>query len=75
MAGSGVNEENVHDIVQQTGVQAIHFSARSIHPSSMEYRNPFIAAMGSEEGSEYQCRTVDAETVKRMRSLAQAVQH
>ncbi len=71
MAGSGVNESNVESIVGKTGVGAIHFSAKAYHDSMMQYRNAAIAGMGASAGSEYQCRTVDEEVVKRMRQLAE----
>jgi copper homeostasis protein len=71
MAGSGVNESNVESIVRKTGVGAIHFSAKAYHDSMMQYRNAAIAGMGASGGSEYQCRTVDEEVVKRMRQLAE----
>ena len=70
MAGSGVNEETVKQVVSKTGVQEIHFSATAFRESKMKYRNVDIAAMGEEQGSEFQVRTVDPERVRKIRMLA-----
>jgi len=75
MPGSGVNENTVAQIVSKTGAQEIHFSAMSSEPSKMVYKNPAIAGMGSDEGSEYLLRTVDPERVKTIKSLATNAAH
>ena len=71
MAGSGVNEETVEEIVATTGVSEIHFSAAAFRDSGMEYYNEKITAMGSERGAEYKIRTVDPARVRRTRQLAE----
>jgi len=71
MPGSGVNEEAVEKIVSETHVNEIHFSAVAFRDSAMQYRNPAISAMGSEEGSEFKYRTVDPERVRIIRKLAE----
>lgn len=71
MAGSGVNEETVGEIVSTTGVNEIHFSAVTYKDSVMQFKNPHITAMGADEGSEYKYRTVDPERVKRIRALSE----
>jgi copper homeostasis protein len=73
MPGSGVNENTVEEILKKTGAKEIHFSATAYRDSSMQYRNPAIAAMGSEEGSEFKYRTVDPNRVRAMRTLAEAL--
>lgn len=73
MPGSGVNENTVEEIVRKTGATEIHFSATAFRDSAMQYRNPAIAGMGSEEGSEFKYRTVDPQRVRAMRKLAEAV--
>lgn len=73
MAGSGVNENTVAQIVRQSGVKEIHFSATAFDESPMKYRNANIAGMGSEEGSEFKIRTVDPERVRKIRSIADSV--
>lgn len=71
MAGSGVNEKVVEELVQKSGVKEIHFSAMTTKPSGMEYKNVDIAGMGSASGSEFLLRTVDPEVVRKIRSLAE----
>ncbi|HEY8937730.1 MAG TPA: copper homeostasis protein CutC [Cyclobacteriaceae bacterium] len=72
MPGSGVNENTVSEIVKQTGTKEIHFSATAFRESAMVFRNPSIAGMGSDEGSEFKLRTVDPDRVKKIRALAEA---
>lgn len=74
MAGSGVDEGCVREIVEQTGVEEIHFSATTSRPSGMVYMNSRIAGMGNQEGSEYKIRTVDPQRVKETRAIAEAAQ-
>jgi copper homeostasis protein len=71
MAGSGVNEACVQEIVSTTGVNEIHFSATAFKDSRMEFRNPAIAAMGSNEGSEFKLRTVDPDRIRNTRRLVE----
>jgi Uncharacterized protein involved in copper resistance len=73
MAGSGVNEENVEEIVRSTGVQEIHFSAMTFRESGMQYINEKIATMGLAGSGEYKLRTVDPHRVKATRALAEAI--
>jgi copper homeostasis protein len=70
MAGSGVNEKTVREIVSDTNIHEIHFSASSSRASQMEFRNPSIAAMGEEGKDEYAVRTVDPERVRKIIELA-----
>ena len=73
MAGSGVNEKTVAEIVSQTNVHEIHFSATSSRPSQMTFKNPSIAAMGEKGEDEYAVRTVDPERVRRIIELGRRV--
>jgi copper homeostasis protein len=72
MAGSGVDESTVAEIVKSTKVREVHFSAKSFRDSIMQFRNPNIATMGSGGSNEYKCRTVDPDKVRLIRSLAEA---
>ncbi len=71
MAGSGVNEDTVAEIVKTTAVNEIHFSATTFKDSIMQFRNPHIAAMGEEAGAEFKYRSVDPERVRRIRLFAE----
>lgn len=70
MPGSGVNENTVAEIIQKSGAKEIHFSAVSSRDSAMQFRNPQIAGMGSDEGAEFRLRTVDPEKIRKTRALA-----
>lgn len=65
MPGSGVNENNVADLVRFTGVTEVHSSARIHVSSKMEYKNDHIV-MGDSVGDEY---AVDVTGVDRVRSI------
>ena len=71
MPGSGIHEDSIQEIISKTGVEEVHFSALAFKDSGMEFRNPAIAAMGSNEGSEFKLRTVDPDRVRRIRKLAE----
>ncbi|MBL7858645.1 MAG: copper homeostasis protein CutC [Cyclobacteriaceae bacterium] len=71
MPGSGVNEDTVSDIVATSGATEIHFSAQSFCESTMTFRNPAIAGMGSDEGSEFLLRSVDPERIRKIRAMAE----
>ena len=73
MAGSGVNENVVEQLVSITRVKEIHFSATTSKASAMVFRNEDISGMGSDSGSEFQLRTVDPERVRKIRALAEGV--
>jgi copper homeostasis protein len=71
MAGSGVNEKCVEEIVRKTKVNEIHFSATAFRPSDMAFNNKNLAAMGSDAEHEFDVRTVDPEVIRRVRALAE----
>ena len=74
MAGSGVNEDTVEEIVTKTSAREIHFSAVAFRDSAMAYHQEKISGMGQQEGQEYKLRTVDPQRVRRTRALAEAVE-
>jgi copper homeostasis protein len=71
MAGSGVNEETVDEIVRTTNVNEIHFSAATYRASAMEHVNAKIGSMGQVGVGEYQVRTVDPQRVRATRAIAE----
>ena len=73
MAGSGVNEDTVEDVISKSKIMEIHCSSTAFKDSPMIYRNSRIAGMGSEEGSEFRLRVVDPERVKKIRQIAESV--
>ena len=62
MPGSGINQNNVADLVKYTKVQEIHSSAKIPMQSKMEYKNDHIL-MG-DFGEEYTFEQTDVEIVK-----------
>lgn len=70
MAGSGVNESTVQEIVSKTGVEEIHFSATALRQSPMVFQNQNITTMGEEGKSEFKLRTVDPGRIRKIRDLA-----
>ncbi len=73
MPGSGVNENTVGEIIVKSRAKEIHFSATTMRSSEMVYRNPQIAGMGSDEGSEFKLRSVDPERIRKIREIAMLV--
>ena len=68
MAGGGVNPENAHKFLE-TGVQALHFSAKKIKPSRMTYRNPEVPIMQTNAMSDYDLLAVDVEKIRKMAEI------
>lgn len=65
MAGSGVNPANVGRIAA-TGVDAVHFSARSMRESGMTWRNPAISMGGVAGIPEFASPCANEATVRRI---------
>jgi len=65
MAGAGITEKNVRQLVAVTGVREIHASLRSSLPGPMRYRNELIS-MGAVKGQEYERLVATEETVRSM---------
>lgn len=65
MAGSGVNAFNVREIAA-TGVDAVHFSARRMRESGMNWRNPAVSMGGCSGVPEYATVAADEELICRI---------
>jgi copper homeostasis protein len=68
MAGAGLNENNVRQVVLATGVGEVHASLRATTPGPMRYRNERIT-MGGVQGQEYSRQVVSEEKVRRFVTL------
>lgn len=68
MAGSGVLAANAAMLLG-AGVDALHFSAKRMAPSGMNYRNPRISMGGSASVDEYALREVDEAEVNEILKL------
>jgi len=71
MAGAGVSEVTVEEIIKRSGVSNIHFSATAYRESPMQYANEKISGMGNPGEGEYKLRTVDPQRVRATRALAE----
>lgn len=69
MAASGIEEHNIAELLQRTGVREVHASLRSAVASSMRYQNEQIS-MGAIKGREYQRFVADQQKVRRLLSAA-----
>jgi copper homeostasis protein len=67
MAGSGITEINVADLVMFTGVTEVHGTLQARVQSQMKYNNDHII-MGSSYGDEY---AIDITSVQRVRDVIQ----
>jgi copper homeostasis protein len=63
LAGSGVTEQNIRELHEQTGLHEFHFSAREPQPSAMQYVNPnlYMGRPGANEAA------LDYTTARRVR--------
>jgi copper homeostasis protein len=73
MAGSGINEQTVEEVVRVSQVDEIHFSATAYRESLMNFHNENLSSMGSDSQHEFQVRSVDPEKIGLIRSLADRV--
>lgn len=68
MPGSGINLENIKDILGIDGVKEIHLSAKKRVKSKMSYRNTYIN-MGRDNGDEYSIYQTDENIVRNIRAF------
>ncbi|RMG31435.1 MAG: copper homeostasis protein CutC [Bacteroidetes bacterium] len=66
MAGGGVNESNIAEILTQTGINEIHLTGRHKVPSKMIYRNERVF-MGVPHAPEYEKLITDPSRIRHMR--------
>ncbi|MDR2465865.1 MAG: copper homeostasis protein CutC [Prevotellaceae bacterium] len=66
MAGSGVNPENVAELVESTGAREVHVSGKHRVEGGMKFRNTDIMMGGLPGIPEYEIDVTDAETVRRI---------
>jgi copper homeostasis protein len=66
MAGSGINPENVRDLVEYTGIDEVHISGKRRVAGGMLYRNPKINMGGLPGIPEYEKDVTDSETVRQI---------
>ena len=69
LAGCGVNETNIRQLAQDTGIREFHFSAREKVKSLMTFTNPEVT-MGAKDADEY---SRDVTTARRVRATIEAL--
>jgi len=69
IAGSGIDESNVAQVIETTGVREIHATLRTSVPSAMRYHNTGVS-MGSAKDMEYQRLIADENKVRRLLQAA-----
>lgn len=69
MAASGIEEQNVAELLARTGVREVHASLRVKVPSVMRFHNAHVS-MGATKGKEYERLVVDEEKVRRLLAAA-----
>ncbi|XP_031567091.1 copper homeostasis protein cutC homolog [Actinia tenebrosa] len=68
--GGGITERNLERILQGTGVEEFHCSARESSTSLMEYRNSHVFMGGALRPSEFQIKTTSCDRVKAIIKIA-----
>jgi copper homeostasis protein len=66
--GGGINEDNLAEILQETGAREFHGSARAHVASQMKYHNTCVS-MGR-TGEEYGHMVASLERIKRLTMIA-----
>jgi copper homeostasis protein len=66
MAGGGVSPDNLAQLLDATGVNEVHFTARSPLPSPMLFRNPQVWMGKPYQPDEYSRKVTDLELIRRM---------
>lgn len=66
MPGSGVNDENINELIEKTNAKEFHSSAKIFIPSKMGYSDK-IVSMGSNSVDENNIISVDVNMIKNMK--------
>ncbi|ORT49162.1 copper homeostasis protein CutC [Vibrio sp. qd031] len=68
MAGAGINQANVANIVAKTGVREVHLSGKTLRDSNMQYRN-VDATMGSLDVDDFSIPVTDFDKIQAVTQL------
>ncbi|XP_043568909.1 copper homeostasis protein cutC homolog isoform X2 [Chiloscyllium plagiosum] len=71
--GGGITERNVQRILEGSGVQEFHCSARSSRDSLMKFRNPSVSMGASLTMPEYSMKVTDTCKLKTMIAIAKDI--
>ena len=72
LVGSGVDEQNIAELIHKTGAQEFHVSGRKRVDSVMTYRNPNVSMGGIPNIPEYEYSVTDAERIKSIVRIARS---
>ncbi len=61
----GITEDNVRRVAEATGATEIHFAARDVTPSGMEFRNPDCGMGAGQPLSEFERWETTEDAVRR----------
>lgn len=64
MPGSGINLDNISELVMKTGAREFHSSCRGLRASRMQHRNPDVHISGLPGILEHDYKTTDPEIVR-----------
>lgn len=70
MPGGGITERNLQRILEGSGAQEFHCSARSGRDSAMKFRNSFVTMGASLSAPEYGLKVTDASKVRTLNAIA-----
>ena len=70
MPGSGVNEDTIVDLKNNTGATEFHVTGRSLYPGMMKFRNPDISMGDNKDVPEYDQWITDPERIRKIVELA-----
>lgn len=70
MPGGGITERNLQRILEGSGAQEFHSSARSGKESAMKFRNPSVNMGASLSAPEYSLKVADVTKVRTLNAIA-----
>lgn len=69
MPGSGINENNIAGIINETGAQQLHLTGRSSTNSKMRFRKANISMGGFPGIPEYERKLADEQKIRKIRDI------
>lgn len=70
MPGGGITERNLQRILEGTGAEEFHCSARSTRDSAMKFRNTCVTMGASISAPEYDLKVADVSKVRSLNAIA-----
>ncbi|XP_056903357.1 copper homeostasis protein cutC homolog isoform X1 [Takifugu flavidus] len=70
MPGGGITERNLQRILEGSGAEEFHCSARSSKDSAMKYRNTSVAMGASLSAPEYSLKVADVSKIRTLNAIA-----